>query len=316
MASFQQELAVGRGLPPRSARVRSLPQPGNRRAMVSPRAEHQLPPPLFPVRSGFPQRDCFKVERAGAAIAGSSGVPIASLGPTIPTSKYRALHARFVSADQSVHDHFIAARVPEMVGTEWRSRPLHGALGYSRTTTPRATVRHEDPPSAGTTPSTTPARPGTPLVRRLDLATPSKITQMTAASIAMIEREMIHASGAKPAASAPPPPPPPPAVSISSSLNPRALPQELPVNLAPVEVALAKCEAAVAAAREEGSSPRGAPSRDRVEVARAHLRETKRALAALRGDVAASLGTLQAQMAADVQAAFAEKGWAPPPGLV
>ena len=82
--------------------------------------------------------------------------------------------------------------------------------------------------------------------------------------------------------------------------------------LAPAEAALARTEAAVAAARGERDGPGGRPSRARVEAARAQLHETRQALATMKSEVQASLGTLKAQMEADVTAAFRAQGWALP----
>ena len=269
--------------------------------------------PLFITRRGFPPTASRQADPTKAAVGGNgpfapSGPrircwpddPNAPIGPTITHAKYRAAHARFVGGEQRMREEFIAVRNTDATTLLRTIRP-RSARGVSRTTSTTPRRESQDAASGTVEAASTPRRPSTPLVTHLATTKLSKIAQMTASTIAMLERDIV------PTGSPPSPPPSPPPIATSAAAAPAP-----PVDLGPTEAALARCEAAVAAARDEARGPAAKPSPQRVELARSQLRETKAALAALRGEVAASLGTLKAQMEADVQAAFAAQGWTPP----
>ena len=228
------------------------------------------------------------------------------MSPRLTNADYAAVHSRLLSASAREKAQFHAVRSgadpPEV-----RVRLRLDALS-PRSSQPTASPRN---------PTMSP-RPTTPLVSRLQ-AKHSRPHRLTEGYVSSLEREVekptkaggscVTNPGASKSVTSPraaPPKAAPPQPRPTAS-TPAAAEQLWLTALAPAETAIARTEAAVAVARAGGK-----PSREQVEAASAQLKEARRACAALRGDVAASLGTLKEQLEGDMRAAFAAQGWGPP----
>ena len=199
--------------------------------------------------------------------------------------KYHAAHKNVLLSEQRARERFVASRTTEAAGTDAGTRQ-------------RRAPRVWDGPERASSPWRQELSP-VPLVTTIKCSPsrPMRVTESRVASAkAMLSGKFEEAGSCAPPA------------ALVPTAPAAALP--MPLNLAPTEAALARCEAAVAAART-GEGPSGRPSRERVEAAAAQLAEAKQACAALRGEVHASMTNLRAELESDVNAAFAAQGWAP-----
>ena len=200
--------------------------------------------------------------------------------------KYQAAHRNVLLSEQRVRERFVASRTTEAAATDTATR---------QRSTPRIWEAHERPSS----PWRQELSP-VPLVTTIKCSPsrPMRVTESKVASAkAMLSGNLGEAGSC--------------AVPATLVLAAPTAALSMSLNLAPTETALARCEAAVAAA-STGEGPSGRPSRERVEAAAAQLAEAKQACATLRGEVHASMTTLRTQLESDVNAVLAAQGWAPP----